>query len=197
MVGFLTTIYVLVCLFLILVVLLQAGKGGGMGAAFGGASQTVFGGAGAGNFLTRLTVISAILFMMLSATLSYMASSSDKSLDRATEALREIEELKKAAKEKREARKKAKAAAAEGTEEQEATGSEKPVEAGEENPAGTETAPGAEAELSDAPVKTVPQSAATLTAAPGSKEAPQNKRYENGRADGVQSRARPEEKPQE
>jgi preprotein translocase subunit SecG len=66
--------YVFVCAFLILVVLLQAGKSGGMGAAFGGTTQTVFGGAGAGNFLTRLTAMCAALFMVLSATLSYMSS---------------------------------------------------------------------------------------------------------------------------
>jgi protein translocase SecG subunit len=48
------TVYILCCSFLILVVLLQQGKGGGMGGAFGGGGgQTVFGGAGAGNALTR------------------------------------------------------------------------------------------------------------------------------------------------
>ena len=62
MVTFLTVVHVFVCLFLILVVLLQAGKGGGMGIAFGGAgSQTVFGSSGAGNFLTRLTSILSLI----------------------------------------------------------------------------------------------------------------------------------------
>jgi preprotein translocase subunit SecG len=88
MITFLTIVYVFVCLFLILVVLLQAGKGGGMGAAFGGSgSQSVFGGAGAGNFLTRLTVGSAVAFMLLSATLAFLSSSSEKSLKRASEAV--------------------------------------------------------------------------------------------------------------
>lgn len=87
MITFLYIVYVMVCLFLILVVLLQAGKGG-MGAAFGGSSQTVFGSSGAGNFLTRLTVISAALFMMLSATLTYVSSSGEKSLERASERIR-------------------------------------------------------------------------------------------------------------
>ena len=61
MITFLTVLHVIVCVFLILVVLLQAGKGGGMGIAFGGGggSQTVFGSSGAGNFLTRLTSITA------------------------------------------------------------------------------------------------------------------------------------------
>jgi preprotein translocase subunit SecG len=72
-----TVIHVIVCLFLILVVLLQAGKGGGMGVAFGaGGGGSVFGGSGAGNFLTRLTVISAFLFMVTSMSLAYFASSS-------------------------------------------------------------------------------------------------------------------------
>jgi preprotein translocase subunit SecG len=91
MVTFLYIVYVMVCVFLILVVLLQAGKGG-MGAAFGGSSQTVFGSSGAGNFLTRLTVISAALFMMLSATLTYVSSSGEKSLERASERIRAREE---------------------------------------------------------------------------------------------------------
>jgi preprotein translocase subunit SecG len=91
MITFLYILYVMVCVFLILVVLLQAGKGG-MGAAFGGSSQTVFGGSGAGNFLTRLTVISAALYMMLSATLTYVSSSGEKSLERASERIRAREE---------------------------------------------------------------------------------------------------------
>jgi preprotein translocase subunit SecG len=93
MITFLYVLYVIVCVFLILVVLLQAGKGG-MGAAFGGSSQTVFGGSGAGNFLTKLTVVSAALFMLLSATLTYVSSSGEKSLDRATERVREREEAR-------------------------------------------------------------------------------------------------------
>ncbi len=72
--------YVLICVFLILVVLLQQGKGGGMGSAFGGSTQTVFGGAGAGNFLTRLTAIAASLFMILSALLAYLSSSGDRAM---------------------------------------------------------------------------------------------------------------------
>jgi preprotein translocase subunit SecG len=88
MYTFLSIVYVLVCMFLILVVLLQPGRGGVGGAFGGGSSQTVFGGSGAGNFLTRLTSVSAALFMILSATLAYMSSSSDKSLDRAADAAR-------------------------------------------------------------------------------------------------------------
>ena len=93
MVTFLTIFYVFVCLFLITVVMLQAGKGGGMGSAFGGTSQSVLG-TGAGNFITRLTVVVAALFMLLSATLAYLSSSSEKSLQRASEAVRMREEAR-------------------------------------------------------------------------------------------------------
>ena len=75
MVTIITIFHVIVCLFLIFVVLLQAGKGGGMGLAFGGSNAgQVFGGSGAGNFLTRLTGITAVMFMLTSLTLAYLAS---------------------------------------------------------------------------------------------------------------------------
>jgi preprotein translocase subunit SecG len=64
-------IHVLSCLFLIVVVLLQTGKGADMGAVFGGGSQTLFGSSGAGNFLTKLTTGTAILFMVTSLILTY------------------------------------------------------------------------------------------------------------------------------
>jgi preprotein translocase subunit SecG len=67
-------IHVLACLFLIVVVLLQTGKGADMGAVFGGGSQTLFGSGGAGNFLTKLTTGTAIAFMLTSLILTYGAS---------------------------------------------------------------------------------------------------------------------------
>ncbi|MEE2703087.1 MAG: preprotein translocase subunit SecG [Myxococcota bacterium] len=77
MIVFITSLHVLTCLALIAIVLLQHGKGADLGAAFGGgASQTVFGSRGAGNFLTKLTTGAAILFMVTSLTLSYFASPS-------------------------------------------------------------------------------------------------------------------------
>ena len=77
-------LHVIVCVFLMLTVLLQAGKGGGMGAAFGGGSSmgTVFGGSGAGNFLRRLTVGAAIVFMITSMTLAWMATPSTDPLEK-------------------------------------------------------------------------------------------------------------------
>jgi len=59
---------------LILIVLLQTGKGAEMGAAFGGSSQTVFGSAGPGTFLSKLTTAAAIVFMLTSLTLAFMSS---------------------------------------------------------------------------------------------------------------------------
>jgi preprotein translocase subunit SecG len=68
-----TIIHILVSLGLILVVLLQTGKGTEMGAVFGGSSSTLFGSSGAGNFLTRLTTAMAIVFMVTSLTLGYFS----------------------------------------------------------------------------------------------------------------------------
>ncbi|MBN1545274.1 MAG: preprotein translocase subunit SecG, partial [Syntrophaceae bacterium] len=55
--SLLIVLHVLVCFILILVVLLQAGRGASMGAAFGGSSQTLFGSAGAGTFLGKMTTV--------------------------------------------------------------------------------------------------------------------------------------------
>ena len=70
----LTIIHVLACIFLVLVVLLQTGKGADMGAVFGGSSQTLFGSSGAGNFLTRATTAMAAVFMLTSLTLTYLGA---------------------------------------------------------------------------------------------------------------------------
>jgi preprotein translocase subunit SecG len=78
---FLDIIHVFVCAVLMFVVLLQQGKGGGMGAAFGGgAAQQVFGGRGAGNLLTRATAVCAGVFMLTSVSLAYLSSSGDRAL---------------------------------------------------------------------------------------------------------------------
>jgi preprotein translocase subunit SecG len=69
-----TIVHVVACVFLILVVLLQTGKGAEMGAVFGGSSSTVFGSSGAGNFLTRLTTATAIIFMLTSLSLTYLST---------------------------------------------------------------------------------------------------------------------------
>ena len=64
-------LHIVVCLALIMIVLLQKGKGASMGAAFGGSSQTVFGSTGATPFLHKITVAAAIVFMFTSLTLAF------------------------------------------------------------------------------------------------------------------------------
>ena len=69
-----TIVHVIVCLFLIVVVLLQSGKAGDISAAFGGqGSQAAFGPRGAATALSKATTISAVLFMLTSVTLSINA----------------------------------------------------------------------------------------------------------------------------
>ena len=70
MVTIITVLHVLVCFALVMIVLLQAGKGAEMGAAFGGASQTIFGSSGAMGFMTKLTTAAAIIFMITSLVLA-------------------------------------------------------------------------------------------------------------------------------
>jgi preprotein translocase subunit SecG len=75
------TVLIVVHLFLAIglvgLILVQHGKGADMGAAFGsGASSTVFGAAGAGNFLSRATAILATLFFLTSLALAYFAMQS-------------------------------------------------------------------------------------------------------------------------
>lgn len=76
----LTTVHVLVSLAIILVVLLQSGKGADIGAAFGGgSSHTVFGGRGASTFLSKLTSGIAVAFMLTSLVLSILGSATTTS----------------------------------------------------------------------------------------------------------------------
>ncbi len=71
----LLVLHLMVCFVLIAVVLLQRGKGSDLGAALGGGgANTVFGGRGAGNFLTKITAGSAFIFMITSLSLSYVGS---------------------------------------------------------------------------------------------------------------------------
>jgi preprotein translocase subunit SecG len=73
-------VHVIACAFLILAVLLQPGKSGGLGAFTGATAQQVFGGRGAGNFLTKITWGTATTFFLTSVTLAYLSSSADVSL---------------------------------------------------------------------------------------------------------------------
>jgi len=74
MTTLLLVLHIIVCFFLISVVLLQSGKGAEMGAAFGGSSQTLFGSRGAATFLSKLTTISAVVFMVTSLLLAIVTS---------------------------------------------------------------------------------------------------------------------------
>ena len=76
---FLSVLHVIVGLFLILVVLLQAGKGAAMGASLGTAGrQARVGSSGAGNFLTKLTTGAAVIFMITSLSLGVVSTNKDQ-----------------------------------------------------------------------------------------------------------------------
>lgn len=75
MYGVLIVLHLIVCLTLVAVVLVQSGKGGGLaGGAFGGSAQTVFGGRGATDFITRATIVLGSLFFATSLTLALLSS---------------------------------------------------------------------------------------------------------------------------
>jgi preprotein translocase subunit SecG len=79
---FLVVLHVMACLVLILVVLLQRGKGSDVGAPHGGGgSNTLFGSRGARNFLTKLTTGSAVIFMVTSLSLAYTGNQAADLLD--------------------------------------------------------------------------------------------------------------------
>jgi preprotein translocase subunit SecG len=77
-------VHVIVCIILVLVVLLQSGKGADLAGAFGGGgTQTAFGSRGPASFLTRMTTVVAVVFMLTSIGLSMMGerrSAEDKSI---------------------------------------------------------------------------------------------------------------------
>lgn len=74
MLIFVTILHTIMCIILIAIVLLQTGKGADMGAAFGGASNTLFGGAGPASFLNKITTIAAVMFMVTSFVLAIMST---------------------------------------------------------------------------------------------------------------------------
>lgn len=75
MIYLITTIHILVCFFIIIVVLLQSGQSGDISAAFGGqGSQTAFGPRGAASALSKATTWSAVAFMVTSIALAVYAS---------------------------------------------------------------------------------------------------------------------------
>lgn len=74
MTTILVTLHVTICILLILIVLLQSGKGAEMGVSMGGgAGQTLFGASGPATLLAKVTTAVAIIFMLTSLTLAYMS----------------------------------------------------------------------------------------------------------------------------
>ena len=71
--NFVYVVFVFICVFLIITVLLQPGKAGGLGAAFGGGGNTVFGASGGTPVFRRLTTGAAVCFMLLSLLLAWAA----------------------------------------------------------------------------------------------------------------------------
>lgn len=77
---FVIVIHIIVCIALIMIVLLQTGKGADMGAAFGGgSSNTLFGATGASTFLSKMTTVAAVVFMLTSLILAYKATNRSNS----------------------------------------------------------------------------------------------------------------------
>jgi len=77
---FVTVIHVMTCIFLILVILPQSGKGADISASLGGSSQTIFGSSGGANLFTRVTSILAAIFFVTSISLTALRSQDRKSL---------------------------------------------------------------------------------------------------------------------
>jgi preprotein translocase subunit SecG len=74
------TVHVIVCIILVLVVLLQSGKGADLAGAFGGgATQTAFGSRGPASFLSRMTTVAAVLFMLTCIGLAKISTNTTKS----------------------------------------------------------------------------------------------------------------------
>lgn len=75
-----TVVHIITCVFLILVVLIQSGKGAEISASLGGSSQTVFGSSGGANFFTRFTAVMAAIFMCTSLVLTYLGTQTQRSV---------------------------------------------------------------------------------------------------------------------
>jgi len=72
-------VHYFVCSFLIVTILLQAGKGADIGAVFGGGSGTVFGSRGAATFLSKMTTVMAAVFLLTSISLASISRSKSES----------------------------------------------------------------------------------------------------------------------
>jgi len=80
MTVFLISLHIVVSIALIIIVLLQMGKGAEVGASFGaGASQTILGASGGANFMSKVTAGAAVIFMLTSLSLAYFYGSPESS----------------------------------------------------------------------------------------------------------------------
>lgn len=78
--SIINVLHILICLFLILVILVQQSRGGGLSGSLGAGSTQVFGGRGSANFMTRLTTVMATAFMLTSMLLAYLSSAGDRDM---------------------------------------------------------------------------------------------------------------------
>ncbi len=75
MITAIAILHIIICIALVLIVLLQTGRGSEIGAAFGsGSSQTLFGSSGTSSFMTKLTTVTVVVFMVTSLLLAYFYS---------------------------------------------------------------------------------------------------------------------------
>ncbi|MDP8230853.1 MAG: preprotein translocase subunit SecG [Candidatus Gorgyraea atricola] len=80
MYGVIITIHVIASIFLILVILLQAGRGGGLADSFGGSQMQSMFGTKSANVLSKLTAICAVAFIVTCLTLAIISSRRSKSV---------------------------------------------------------------------------------------------------------------------
>lgn len=80
MTTFVTVVHIMTCALIVLVVLMQSGKGADISASLGGSSNTVFGSSGGANFFTKTTFFLAAIFMCTSLGLTIMGSREKRSV---------------------------------------------------------------------------------------------------------------------
>jgi preprotein translocase subunit SecG len=77
---FVTVVHIITCVLLVIVILIQSGKGAEISASLGGSSQTVFGSSGGANFFTTFTSWAAAIFLATSLTLTVIGKTERKSI---------------------------------------------------------------------------------------------------------------------
>jgi preprotein translocase subunit SecG len=80
MTTFVTVIHIVTCVLIMIVVLMQSGKGAEISATLGGSSNTVFGSSGGSNFFSKTTFVLAAVFMFTSVTLTILGTREKRSV---------------------------------------------------------------------------------------------------------------------